>query len=88
MPKTKSNGHATPATPATSAPPAAPQDPFDQAKLLIQKMGDRRYAEGYRRATHLIAHAVGQLDPDSKAKLTKAFDLLEAELLKAEAAVQ
>ena len=83
MQKTKSNGQAGPAIPAptppgaTPAAPPTPQDPFDQVKALMQKVGDQRYAEGFRRASQIIARSVGLLDGEAKAKLTKAVDQLE-----------
>ncbi len=102
MQKTKSNGHAGPALPASAPPPAVVEakppptppsrDPFDRMKALVQQMvqeaGDKRYAEGFRSAAHIIARAFGQLDVESKAKLTKAMDQLEEELHKASTTAQ
>ncbi len=89
MEKTKSNGqvgHAVPAASAlqASSPPEAPPDPFDQVRVLVKKMGDKRYAEGFRRASTIIARAVGSLDAEAKAKIAKSLDLLEEELHQAE----
>lgn len=94
MQKTKSNGHAGPAIPAptspaaTSVPPPTPQDPFDQLKVLVQKIGDQRYAAGFRRASEVIARSVGQLDGEAKTKLMKVMDQLELELHQAETATR
>jgi hypothetical protein len=93
MDKTKSNGqvgHALPAASALQPPPTktSEPDPFDQVRTLIKKMGDKRYAEGFRRAATIVARAVGQLDGESKGKLSKALDLLEEELHQAEVVAQ
>jgi hypothetical protein len=92
MDKTKSNGqvgHAVPADSALQPPPTkTPPDPFDQVKALIQQMGQKRYAEGYRRAATVIARSVGQLDGESRTKLSKTLDMLEEELHQAEVAAQ
>lgn len=93
MQKTKTNGHAGPAIPAPAPPPAVepplpPPDPFVQIKGLVEKVGKVQYAEGYRRATQLVARAVGQLDGENKAKLARVMDQLEDELHLATIAAQ
>jgi hypothetical protein len=94
MEKTKANGqtgHAVPAAVGMVAMPKDPaptSDPFDQVKSVFQKMGNKRYAEGYKRAASLIARGVGQLDGDAKTKLVKVCDMLETELHEAEQAAQ
>lgn len=99
MQKTKLNGHAGPAVPAPALPPVVitemppppplmPQDPFDQLKVLVQKIGDQRYAAGFRRASEVIARSVGQLDGEAKTKLMKVMDQLELELHQAETATR
>ena len=85
MQKTKANGQAGPAIPAPApppvvAPPTPPPEPFDQIKSLIEQMGKKQYADGYRRATQLIARAVGRLDGEAKVRLSKVLDQLEEEL--------
>lgn len=91
MEKTKSNGqigHAVPAA-AVVPPPPAPSPPvssFDQVKAIMHKDGLKKYAEGYRAATRILAPVVGQLDTEAKKKLTKALDQLEEDLHKAEQA--
>ena len=67
-----------------AAPPAPPIDFFEATTSLLTKYGDKRYAEGYRRASERIAQAIGALDADSKAKLSAALDQLEMELHQAE----
>lgn len=91
----KSNGHTKPhglvklpeVAVSTSGPPVVP-DPFDQMRAVVKKMGDKRYAEGYRRAVHAITVAVSSLDTDTKLRLAGVFDQLESELYSAEAAAK
>jgi hypothetical protein len=62
-------------------------DPVMQKVLaLVETAGRRRYAEGFRAATRIIALAVGQLEGESRAKLADTLDRLESELHAAEAA--
>lgn len=87
--KTKSNGQVGPALPASVAVVSGPPpDPFDQVKSLIHQMGERRYADGFRRACRILAPSIGLLDGESKVKLIKVLDQLELELHAAEAAAK
>jgi hypothetical protein len=91
MQKTKSNGQVGPATPAVAASsvdPVPTPAPFDQVKEIITKMGNARYAEGYRRAVLHIARTVGHLDGESRVKMSKTLDELEVELHRAEEAAR
>jgi hypothetical protein len=91
MEKAKSNGRVGHAVPAAAVMPqpketAPPGDPFDQVKALLSKMGAKKYAEGYRAATTIIARCIGQLDGDARAKLLKSLTQLEEDLHEAEQA--
>lgn len=65
-----------------------PDPVMQKMSELIETLGNRRYAAGYRKATQHIAIAVGQLDGESRVKLGALLDQLEAELHDAEAAAK
>lgn len=67
-------------TPAPSVPAASPPTLSEEIQLLVKKSGDKRYLEGLQRGAFFMAIAVGKLDGESKAKITKQLDMLEDEL--------
>jgi len=85
MEKIKSNGQVK-SVPVPA--PTPPQDPFDQIKALVEKVGKKQYAAGYKRAMHLIARGVGSLDTESRAKMANTLDQLELEFHQSELAGQ
>lgn len=92
------SGPAKAVPPPPPAEPAVPVDPLAFVDELPTKMreaiaaagktaemdGNKKYAEGMRRASRLIAIAVGQLDGASKARISDVLDQLENEAAKAE----
>ena len=73
-------------SPAPTTGAAGAADAFEPLRKLVTKIGDQRYAEGYRRATYLIALAVGKMDGESRETLARTLDILENELHVAEKA--
>ena len=63
-------------------------DPLEEVKALVRRMMDQSYLDGYRRATKVIAMSIGQLDGESKTKLSKTIDILETEIERAETALK
>lgn len=88
----KTNGHAGHAKPAprpeAPRPPAEPLAFVDEfptkVRAAIETAGTKQYAEGMRRATRIIAIAVGRLDGDSKQRIVDIVEQLENEATVAE----
>ena len=69
-------------------PQAAIEDVFEPIRAIIHRMNAQSYAEGYRRAVHLIAIGVGKIDGEGKESMAKTLDMLGEELHAAEEAAK
>lgn len=84
MNKSGSNGQGATAESTSESVTKARPDPFEKIRAYIEEEKKRAYAEGFRRATFIIAQSVGRLDPQGKERITNLLDQLQSELDAAE----
>lgn len=70
--------------PPSPVTPEVAKKAGDELLAMVARMGRLEYVQGFKRATKVIAMAVGQLDGDARAKIAACLDQLELELEDAE----